>query len=1662
MIKATFLFLLEKVFRMKPRILFLLPALLLAKALTAQPWLEPASQSHNFFRIKAAAESYFSEKSSTAPSGYKPFKRWEAYWSPRVYPDGSFPAPDLAAKEWAAYLQEKSATPRSGGNSNWSSLGPNASPGGYYGIGRVNRITFHPSDSNTFFACTAGGGLWKTADGGSKWVPMTDRLQSLGTSGLVINPNNPDIMYLATGDADAYNTYSFGVLKTLDGGQTWSPTGLYFRDAGWVIYSLVMHPKDENVLMAATNGGIFQTANAGLSWEHTLQNSIFYDIEHKPFSPGTFYAAGSGGIYRSPDSGATWTKVLNLENARRACMTVSPANPEFLGVLVASAKTYGFKGFYASTNGGSSFELRSNTPNILSSQYDGSGEGGQGWYDLCVVASPENPNVIYAGGVNIWKSQDGGVSWDLLTYWHGWHGFEPVPTVHADHHDLLFKNNSTLFVANDGGIYSTQDGGKNWSDLSNTLTISQIYRVSASQSDKKIITGLQDNGTKLYSNRQWTEETGGDGMECAIDPSNESVLYASIQHGRSLYRSLDAGAIWEVLNLDVGDGAWITPFELDPQNPTTLYVGYKRLYKSLNRGKTWSPISDSLMTQGNLITLIALAPSDAKILFIGWEDDMGYYRLAKSVDGGKQWANLPLPASVSYGMSSLAIDPADPTIVYASFSNYAKGAKVFRSTDGGQTWSNFSGSLPNLPANKVLCQKNSNGLVYLAMDVGVFYRDNTMSDWELYSNNLPNVEVFDLDVRYSDGMLIAATYGRGLWQSPVPKNSLSYLDPDPRTLDFPANGGVKIVNVSSNTAWAATDSLSWITLTPTSGRGDTAMAILCQPNSGAKRSGMVFFTGTGANPVRIIVNQERAPGFCDIPKNLRQTGQEYVSVQANWDKVDGATAYTWRYKAVGASQWYQKNDSYNGMALLQAPCSEYLLQVRSVCATVLGEWSPELKLKTSGCADPYCYSYSTYGGTVWVQKVDFAGIQNSSYREFGYKNFTDKVGTVRASFTYPVTLASSDYGLAANTSLYWNVWIDFNQDNDFNDPGELVFSKQAGQIKSITGHIAIPAHAKLGKTRMRVNVSTEPGNTPCSFVGDREVEDYSIEVKSAIVCTPPKNIRLADNGYHWLHAVWDTIPGASSFNYRIKESGATNWQSYGRDTALTGVRLPGLKPCGKYSLQVQAVCPAPPDTVTASDWSETLEVQLSGCDDPYCYSSGNTTLWITRAGLGDLSKISGNDLGYANYTDLAAHVQVGKKYPVSLASNSVPSLPNAVVYWNMWIDFNRDNDFNDPYENVLKKYTPRIASHAGIMDEIRIPLDAQPGKTRMRVSISVEYGDTPCASRLIAREVEDYSLFIQQVVPFVHTAPASIIAPDKGGDITFTIQSNVSWNVLENMPWLSLSPSSGSDSATLLVSCQPNTTDLRSGFISVNGPIGMAQINIEVIQEGSKNPPPANWPFTTTLHRHAILIPRELNASIEGKPLERGDQIGVFYNERCIGYVAWTGGLNYFLVYGDDERTPAKEGPAAGERFTVKVWRESLRLELEAEAVFAPLGYAKVVNASNAFTAGGISAITELRASRSEITDIGLLAERIPSEAIRLYPNPSSGVFLLELLTALRGPFTVRVSSTSGQRVIEQTMESSPTHSTHTLDLSNRPAGVYQVQVLTPDGIWTSLIFKNR
>ena len=715
--------------------------------------------------------------------GFEIYKRWEYFMEPRVYPSGNISLPRRTKLEFENYSRLQSPVfriggPVQGGNtistvSNWSLVGPSSVPSSSGGSGRLNFVRIDPSNSSIIYVGSPAGGMWKTTNGGTSWSTTTDYLNVVGASDLVIDPTNTSLLFLATGDGDASDTHTTGVMKSTDGGATWSATGLSFQvNSSYVIRRLIMDPSDHNILYVASSTGIFKTVNAGVSWTSIISGN-FKDIEFKPSDPATLYATSSTSFYITNNSGASWSIITSglpaTSAVNRLAIGVSPASASTVYVL-ASSTSSNFNGLYKSTDSGNTFTVQSTSPNILG--YDtGTDTGGQGWYDLSIAINPMNADDVMTGGVNQWRSTDGGITWVQKSHWYG--GFSK-PYVHADVHALEYQpgSSTTLYSGNDGGIFKTTNNGTTWTDISSNLAIKQYYKMAWSPTTTtKVLGGSQDNGTDQYNGTSWTRVLGGDGMDCMYDFTNANIAYAEIYYG-SISKTTNGSSFSNIVQsggTGVNEnGAWVTPMIMSPAASSTIYIGKSQVYKSINSGSAWTTVGSITGGSGSIIAL-ALSAANANYIYAAKSNKL--FVTTDQLTFTDRTTGLP---TGSASITGVAASSTDANKVWVTFSGYSAANKVFYSADAGVTWTNVSGNLPNLPVNCIAYRAGSNSEVYIGADVGVYVIDANMSTWQPFYTNLPNVVVNDIEINNTLNKMRIGTYGRGIWESPIPVlNSLA-------------------------------------------------------------------------------------------------------------------------------------------------------------------------------------------------------------------------------------------------------------------------------------------------------------------------------------------------------------------------------------------------------------------------------------------------------------------------------------------------------------------------------------------------------------------------------------------------------------------------------------------------------------------------------------------------------------------------------------------------------------------------------------------------------------------------------------------------------------------------------------------------------------------------
>lgn len=868
----------------------------------------------NFYDVQKAAKAYFKEyerekqteinkgktdeANDVEAGGYEQYKRWEAFMEPRVYPSGNLSLPSQTWKNYQDYLNQNNSGAKLGNNmiasSTWTAMGPfGAMTSSACGLprkaGRENFITFHPTIPTTYWAGAPAGGLWKTTNDGTTWTTTTDNLAVIGCSDLAIDPTNPNIMYLATGDGDAGDTYCIGVLKSIDGGNTWNPTGLVWTvNQQRAMRRLIINPSNTQILIAASSAGIWRTANGGTTWTQ-VSTIDAYDLEFKPTDPNTVYAGGGAtatthAFYLSTNGGTSFAVVSNgipTTACTRINIAVTAADPNYVYVL-RSNTSYNFGGLYRSVASGTIFTSQSTTPDVICNACTGvAGGNGQGWYDLALGANPLNRDEIVAAGVNHWKSIDGGATWNIIGCWNSV-GANP-PYVHADVHEVEYNSGGIPYTCNDGGIYKYT--GTAWTDLSSPMNISQQYHIGLSGTTADYwITGHQDNGSNIFNGTTYDARQCGDGMDCFIDRTNNNNAFCAGPNG-AYYRSTNAGITWNTATTGLTGGTyWVSPWKQDPIAAGTVYGSRLQLWKSTNLAVSWAQAGNIPGNAAQGVIEFAIAPSNNDVIYV-IHGNTGVYKTTNATAATPTWAATgALPAVQA---TYIAIKATDPNTAWVVFSGYTAGTKVYKTINGGTTWTNVSTTLPNLPVNCIVYEPGSNDRVYVGMDVGVYYVDNSNPNWTAYNTGLPNVPVFDMEISpINPGKLYAATYGRGTYKVDVvavapPVSSFTIA-----AASFCTGQNIQFNDLSTN----APTSWSW-SVTPAAG---------VTINTAASKNPTISFANPGTYTVSMVATNGVGPGSL-TSQTINVTATPTVVVANNSQTVcAGATV---SYTASGAATY---------------------------------------------------------------------------------------------------------------------------------------------------------------------------------------------------------------------------------------------------------------------------------------------------------------------------------------------------------------------------------------------------------------------------------------------------------------------------------------------------------------------------------------------------------------------------------------------------------------------------------------------------------------------------------------------------------------------------------------------------------------------------------------
>lgn len=717
--------------------------------------------------IQVAAEAHFAVVGTERGRGYKPYKRWEYQALRNMDENGMLKTPDFYFNElenYNNYLNQNLEAARTTVGA-WEQLGPtywSQTSGWNPGVGRVTSIAIEAANNNHIIVGAQTGGVWRSTDGGLNWSVLTDNLSNLDVYSLTIDPTDPTVYF--------WGSSSGVIFKSTDSGATWN---LLADTGNGSVNKILIDPTNtDKMYCSVENGGIYKSTNAGVNWTQIHSGaSTGYDVEFKPGDTNVVYASGTS-FFVSTNGGSSFSPVSGFSGGPKM-IGVSANDPAVIYVLEASGGAFGalyksvnFSPFTALNHTGKNYFGYSSDP-----QDAGDAGAGQAPRDMDITVNPADVNEIHIGGSNTWRSTNGGVTFGITSQWIPQNATnQNIGYCHADI-DIMEFINGKLYVGTDGGIFvaETPDvlNSNYYKDLTNGLGIRQFYKFGISQTNPVIITGgSQDNGTSVMdANGNWTDWIGADGMESFVDKNNSNIIYGTIYNG-SFYRSLNGGQSSTGLGTPEGkSGNWVTPYEQDPIQQNVIYSGYDEVYKSTNGGSSWTSISQNF---GGNLDHVKVAPSNSNFLYASRGGNLYRNTLANI---SSNWTSL---SGFSGSINSIAIHPTDPNKVAIATTG---SQKVYVSTNAGNSWTSYLYDLPGFSAQSLVWHDNGEDGLYLGMNYGVYYIDNTTGNsWQPFSNNLPNVIISELEINTADNKLYVATYGRGVWRSDLYDASLSVND----------------------------------------------------------------------------------------------------------------------------------------------------------------------------------------------------------------------------------------------------------------------------------------------------------------------------------------------------------------------------------------------------------------------------------------------------------------------------------------------------------------------------------------------------------------------------------------------------------------------------------------------------------------------------------------------------------------------------------------------------------------------------------------------------------------------------------------------------------------------------------------------------------------------
>lgn len=777
----------------------------------------------------------------------------------------------------------------------WNELGPKNVGG------RTRAILVDPNDltGETVFAGSVSGGLWKTTNISSNspnWGPVDEFFDNLAITSIAAHPSSPQTMYFCTGEG-YYNqdaVRGLGVWKSTDGGQSWSHLSSTLTSNFHYCQKIAV--TSTGVILVATRAGLYRSTDGGTSWSLALGGGgvsyTMYDIEIA--ANGDVYVSSFGKMHKSSNHGASFTTLPVLPIAsERIEIACAPSNSDYLYLLIEAGNQV--SGIVASIDGGGSWLVRTEPndadPGIPASDFSRY----QAWYNLAIAVDPNNPNTLMVGGIDLFKSTNGGQSWTQISHWYGGFGFQ---NVHADQHLILYEpgNSNVVYFGNDGGIYRSGNGAA----ASPTISPKEVnYRTAQfyacamhpNPGSYHFLAGAQDNGSHLFTDNalnNTTEVTGGDGAFCHIDQDQPNYQYTSYVYN-NFRRSTNGGITFSSINAG-NTGRFINPSDFD-NDANIMYSAYTSgSFLRWNDPHTGSSFTATNAGFGGRVSAVSCDPNNANRVYFGI-DNGRVYRIDNAHSASPSVSLLNSSASMPLAyISCIAIEDGNDSHLLVTYSNYGVNS-VWETTDGGANWTSVEGNLPDMPIRWALFNPHNGDQALLATELGVWSTDNLNGNttiWGSSNSGLANCRVNMLQIRSSDDLVIAATHGRGLFVSEVFAGASVDFDAD-RRISY-IGKDIKFTNQSSQAT-----SFIW-------DFGDGITSILPNPNHA--------YTSPGKFEVSLTINN----GADSVTKTdfihiLPQKGGDY-SLDDGGDLEGNSPDFI--VETISGSAWELGKSSYPG------------------------------------------------------------------------------------------------------------------------------------------------------------------------------------------------------------------------------------------------------------------------------------------------------------------------------------------------------------------------------------------------------------------------------------------------------------------------------------------------------------------------------------------------------------------------------------------------------------------------------------------------------------------------------------------------------------------------------------------------------------------------------